>query len=761
MKLFNVQVSKQDTEQNKRKTTMSIDIDSRHARTILSACMVSSALLLSACDSNSGSNEQQVLASESPLTSGNAIDADNDESNNGTSNNTNTSSTDTGNSDEQTTSSDAGSANDDTQNNTAADDTQTNPANPANDDTQDNATDSTNTPDNEDPGNTNLPVNSGSDTLPPTAPLVLQPLPQPPLTGAPSAADEPVAVNGPLSTVTEYFLVRNPDGQLPKDTSGSLTEADFNAGLLPAVVTTPAHVDPTVNRAPFFEGLDNQTVFAGSTLELILKPIDPDGSIPGMFPENLPEGAQYIDNFNGTRTLRWRPLQPDVGIREFTITAVDPVEPQYRTRQTVRIQTILPADTSGIVNLAPGVNAVRLHTVAVNDPVVIELKGTDPNGTIPTLEVLNQPPGATLVPHPTEPDFSVLRFIPTTTGLITMTVVARDSVNPDSTGRTTVEVDVRAESDFIRDGSSLRSLATARDFRLGYASLKDFYYRPDGALYARTAAEEFNFVTSENSLKWSFINPLPGRYRWASADNLVTFARVKGMEVHGHTLVWHRQLPDWIKTSAPETRETHMREFIDRVLNRYSDRVAVWDVVNESFEDDGSFRNSVWFEAMGERYIETAFRQARESAPNARLLYNEYDVAWNGPKSDAMFRMLQSLKDRGTPLTGVGFQMHIFATFDKFDEVEANFQKAADLDLDVYITELDVSIKDGATTEQQAEVYRRVLDICLRQPRCKGMQTWGFTDQYSWRRDYNPLLLDRAYQAKPAYKALQERLSEN
>ncbi len=91
----------------------------------------------------------------------------------------------------------------------------------------------------------------------------------------------------------------------------------------------------------------------------------------------------------------------------------------------------------------------------------------------------------------------------------------------------------------------------------------------------------------------------------------------------------------------------------------------------------------------------------------------------------------------------------------------AEAQKAADLDLDVYITELDVSITDGATEQQQAEVYRRVLDICLRQPRCKGLQTWGFTDQYSWRRDFNPLLLDTAYQAKPAYRAMQERLSEN
>ena len=401
------------------------------------------------------------------------------------------------------------------------------------------------------------------------------------------------------------------------------------------------------------------------------------------------------------------------------------------------------------------------HTVQVNDPVVIELQGNDPNGTVPILEVLNQPAGATLVPHHSTPNISVLRFIPTATGLMNLNVVARDAIDPTLTGETTIEIDVRPASDFAPDGTPLQDLATARDFLIGYASTKDVYYRPDGALYSRVAAREFNFVTPENSLKWGFVNPYPGRYRWSSADNLLSFADVNGLEVHGHTLVWYSQLPNWIKFSAVEDRETHMREFIIRMLDRYASRINIWDVVNETFEDDGTYRNSVWHEAMGPGYVEIAFRQARESAPNAELLYNDYDVAWNGPKSTAMFNMLQALKDRQVPLDGVGFQMHVFADFNAFDEVEANFQKAANMDLDIYITELDVSMADGQNEQQQAEVYRRVLDICLNQPRCKALQSWGFTDMYSWRKVYNPLLLDKEYQVKPAYKALQERLGQN
>ncbi len=590
---------------------------------------------------------------------------------------------------------------------------------------------------------------------------LLAPLPQPPLTPAPGPGSEPQSVSGPVSTVTEYFLVRNPPGRIEPDAHDTISEAEFAAGPLPAVIYTPADVDPNSNQPPFFVGLEDQVILAGDTLELVLQPADPDGGLPGMFPEAIPEGARYIDNFNGTRTLRWRPLQPDVGIQEFTITAVDPVASLYRTERTVRIKVELPADPSTIVNLPPVVNSVRRHTVRVNDPVVIEIKGSDPNGTIPSLWLENPPSGATFNQHYNEEAIKVLRFIPRSTGELAIDVIARDAENPDSFGSRTIVIDVLDDAAFIRQGSRLRDLATARDFLIGYASLLDFYYRPDGAIYGDTAGQEFNFVSTENSLKWDLVNPLPGRYRWAATDNLLSYAQVNGQIVHGHTLVWHRQLPDWIRRSAVADREIHMREYIDRLLTRYGNRIPIWDVVNEALEEDGSFRDSVWHQAMGSDFINIAFRQARQSAPDAVLLYNDYDIAYGGPKVDGLFGLLQSLKDQETPIDGVGFQMHVFAKFNQFDDVAANFQRVADLGLDIYITELDVSLDEDDSEALQADVYSRILSLCLEQPRCKAVQTWGFTDMYSWRRDFTPLLLDEAYQPKPAYAAVQQRLSEN
>jgi len=155
--------------------------------------------------------------------------------------------------------------------------------------------------------------------------------------------------------------------------------------------------------------------------------------------------------------------------------------------------------------------------------------------------------------------------------------------------------------------------------------------------------------------------------------------------------------------------------------------------------------------------------QAREILPQGTLILNEYDIEINGPKADGFFSLIERMQLRGTPLDAVGFQMHLFSTFDQFDEVRENFQRAADLGLDIYVTELDVSFPEGSTERDlqlQADIYREILSICLEQERCKALQTWGFTDQYSWREPLDPLMFDARYQPKPAYFAIQQRLSE-
>jgi len=514
------------------------------------------------------------------------------------------------------------------------------------------------------------------------------------------------------------------------------------------------------NQPPFFAGLQDVTMFAGDTLALILSPTDIDGTLPGMFTGALPVGMISEDNFDGTRTLRWRPLQPAVGFYDITVTAIDAIDPSLQNTQTFRLTVELPDDTSGIPNLPPGIDLIETHVLRTGDTVVMEVKATDPNGTVPELTLLNQPTGSSFIVHPEFPNIKVLRW-PTTVadlGTTQLSFMAVDAEDSSMQFQSTVDLVIKDPSEFTRPGVRLKDLATSHNIQLGYASLLQYYNRPDADLYQTIAREEFNLVTTENSMKWGFVNPEPGKFRWEAADRLMAFAAENNMDVHGHTLVWYASLPQWVQTSETSAREGIMNDFIDIMTSRYPD-VAIWDVVNEAFEEDGSYRNSVWFQAMGKDYVHKAFARARLGDPDATLIYNDYNIAYAGPKSDATLQLMQELLAAGAPLDGIGFQMHIDSSFDQFDSVADRFAQFAALGIDIYITELDVSMLDGDTEEDQAEVYAAVAELCLAQPACKALQIWGVTDRYSWLKPFTPLILDENYQIKPAYRALQEALS--
>lgn len=589
---------------------------------------------------------------------------------------------------------------------------------------------------------------------------VLPALPNPPLTEGPSADDEPVAFDSVFHTITRFPAVRDTGPRVVAELVPELTEADFNAGLPEPVVTVPGGVDPATNAPPFFVGLDNVRIEAGDTLELRFVPRDPEGELPGMFPQELPEGASFNDNFDGTRSLRWTPLQGDVGITAFTAVAIDPAVSTYRSAQTVLIAVDPPSDPASVPNVAPGIRPVTPYTVRVGDPVSVFVIGVDRNGTVPTIELSNPPAGAILTPDPRTPEWQILQVTPDTPGTLVIDILTRDAADPSLTGLDQITLDVRNAADFNRPGERLRDTVAGSGRVFGSAVSPVFYLQADGGIYEAIAGSEFGVMSPESSMKWDAINPQPGRFEFADMDTLMNFAEFYNMQVRGHTLVWHISLPDWVEATDPVDREIHMREFITRVMTRYADRVAYWDVVNEPIsEDSDGLRNNLWFEAMGERYIDVAFRQARELDPTATLVLNEFDIGFASRKFDDLIDLIDRLQQREVPIDAVGFQMHIFSSFDQFDELAANMAAVAERGLDVHITELDVARVNGDNEDRQAEVYRRVAQTCLAEPRCTVLQTWGFTDRYSFRRNFDPLYLNSDYQTKPAYSGLQNGLS--
>ena len=110
--------------------------------------------------------------------------------------------------------------------------------------------------------------------------------------------------------------------------------------------------------------------------------------------------------------------------------------------------------------------------------------------------------------------------------------------------------------------------------------------------YAETVKNEMNSVTPENAMKMDALSLGPGQYKYTDADYLVKFAEDNGMRVHGHALVWYYIVPSWIRNFQGD-RDAWidlMTTYITDVVTHFKGKVTSWDVVNESFLDDGSWR---------------------------------------------------------------------------------------------------------------------------------------------------------------------------
>jgi endo-1,4-beta-xylanase len=312
-------------------------------------------------------------------------------------------------------------------------------------------------------------------------------------------------------------------------------------------------------------------------------------------------------------------------------------------------------------------------------------------------------------------------------------------------------------------GTPLRTLAKQRGMELGTAVRDDVLKR--NRAYRQLVAAQFSTVTPENEMKWEFVEPSRGEYDLGPADDIVKRAREAKQKVRGHTLVWHFQLPGWVRKLGPKNLRQAMREHIRNVVGHFKDDVGVWDVVNEPISDDGGLRPSVFARRLGPGFIEDAFRTARVADHDAKLYLNEIGAEGINPKSNRLYEIVRDLKARGVPIDGVGFQTHANLAGLPSDFV-ANAQRFRALGLDVAITEADVALPvpaSAADLRKQAEIYAQIVGAC-EAVRCASLTFWGYTDGRSWISETQAgmgaaTLLDDALRPKPAFTAVQRALA--
>jgi GH35 family endo-1,4-beta-xylanase len=307
--------------------------------------------------------------------------------------------------------------------------------------------------------------------------------------------------------------------------------------------------------------------------------------------------------------------------------------------------------------------------------------------------------------------------------------------------------------------SSLRDEAQRKDILIGSGAINPAYL--EDAQFATVLAEQFNSLSPENELKWSFINPTKGFYNWTIIDRLVDFADEHKMVVKGHGLISSCCDPDFVLniTDFDLFRQTMVDHF-EAIMHRYHGKVDRWDVVSEALLDmGGGFKNTTYYNMFGgSRYVGEAFRIAHAADPTARLFLNENLVETVPGKRQEFYELVSGLVRDNVPLHGIALQMHITEIAPVPGTIREMVDFFKNLGLETTIAELDVHTLNATL---QTEIYGAVMEEALAAG-ITDISFWGFTDKhlYTWLPGAKPLMFDEEYNPKGAFYSTHEALAD-
>jgi endo-1,4-beta-xylanase len=316
----------------------------------------------------------------------------------------------------------------------------------------------------------------------------------------------------------------------------------------------------------------------------------------------------------------------------------------------------------------------------------------------------------------------------------------------------------------------------------------------------------YNSVTAENAMKPMHISKKTGEYNFEHADKLVEWAYENGIDIVGHTLVWHGQSSPWLNRNPDGTHLTraeakaNLEAYIKNCVTHYSGRVYSWDVVNEPFRDDnefsGNWRNHVRHETNNERavghwylayangadeelgesgtdFVFDAFYFARRYDPNAVLYINDYNEE-TPTKREALAQMVEELNEEWSKhsnydgrllIEGIGMQMHCNEKTN-LEDVRKSMERFSKTGALISITEMDITFgspEDPAKplspeqSQRQVEMYAELFNLFIEfSEYIERVTIWGKNDSYSWRDWGSPTLFGAEGEAKDSFKAIVE-----
>ncbi|MES2987216.1 MAG: endo-1,4-beta-xylanase [Pseudomonadota bacterium] len=336
---------------------------------------------------------------------------------------------------------------------------------------------------------------------------------------------------------------------------------------------------------------------------------------------------------------------------------------------------------------------------------------------------------------------------------------------------------------FAQDAAAgLNAVAKSKGMRFGSC----FSWAPPGAdrgsfnnpAYAALLERDCGILVPENEMKWQAIRPDAKTFNLDHFADMVAYAETKGMAMRGHTLLWHKTqyFPKWLNeydfgaTPAKEA-ERILTQHVKTMCKLYGDRIVSFDVVNETVDEStGAQRESSLSKAYGsaDAMVDHAFHVAREYAPKAELVYNDY-MSWepgNENHRKGVLKLLEGFKKRGVPCDALGVQSHIGLTSgstvgalvskqekpwrDFLDAVVSMGYKLVISEFDVNDKALpkDANVRDGIIANYTAAY----LEIMFSYKQLRDVLAWGMCDKYTWLNGFTPRA-DKTLQRATPYGA--------
>ena len=246
-------------------------------------------------------------------------------------------------------------------------------------------------------------------------------------------------------------------------------------------------------------------------------------------------------------------------------------------------------------------------------------------------------------------------------------------------------------------------------------------------------------------------------------------------------------MPDWLLngTWQKDQLDTMLRQMIYSIMDTNDNKIKVdiWNVANELFDDDGTYRTNMMWRRLGWEndnsgltgdaqintkhplFIRKAFTYCREKT-SKKLELRDFNIESDDPatqnyrKNKALFQLVKHMINEQIPIDAVGIQGHLSIgetawIFDK-NMLRETVKKYKSLGIEVYITELDFRSDNRSwnttLSERQKQDYYNYIKQAI-EGGVNRINFWGVQDGFDpfWLLTEHPLLWDENLEKKPAY----------